>query len=115
MLGHTKESAGEDFHRARQRAELERILASLTESLRTSFPLRSLRRKVRGIQGNRRVLKDVPLDSIVGSMGRYDDFTRDFLPLRDQDKERWAKVEQLAKERPACRLSSFFKLEMSTS
>ena len=52
---------------------------------------------MRGIQGNRRVLKDVPLDSIVGSVGRYDDFTRDFLPLRDNDKERWAKVEQLAK------------------
>ena len=97
MLGHTKESAGEDFHRARQRAELERILASLTRKSANLLPFEEVRRKVRGIQGNRRVLKDVPLDSIVGSVGRYDDFTRDFLPLRDNDKERWAKVEQLAK------------------
>ena len=86
MLGHTKESAGEDFHRARQRAELERILASLTRKSANLLPFEDVRRKVRGIQGNRRVLKDVPLDSIVGSVGRYDDFTLDFLPLRDNDK-----------------------------
>jgi nucleotide-binding universal stress UspA family protein len=98
MLGRIKESAEEDFHRARQRAELERILAALTGRSANLLPFEEVRRQVRGVQGNRRILKDVPLDSIVGSVGRYDDFTRDFLPLRDSDKERWAKVEQLAKE-----------------
>jgi nucleotide-binding universal stress UspA family protein len=32
------------------------------------------------------------LDAIVGSVGRYQDFTRDFLPKKDSDEERWAKV-----------------------
>jgi nucleotide-binding universal stress UspA family protein len=37
-------------------------------------------------------LKEIPLDAIVGSVGRYDDFTRGFLPRRDSDEGRWAGV-----------------------
>jgi nucleotide-binding universal stress UspA family protein len=97
-MAQTKESAREHFHRARLRADLERIVGSMTGKSADLLSFEDVRRKVRGVRGNRRVLKDVPLDSIVGSVGRYEDFTRDFLPLRDSDKERWAKVEQLARE-----------------
>ena len=37
-------------------------------------------------------LQEVPLDAIVGSVGRAEDFTREFLPKRDSDAERWARV-----------------------
>jgi nucleotide-binding universal stress UspA family protein len=97
-MAQTKESAREDFSRARHRADLEKIVASLTGKSADLLSFEEVRKKVRGVQGNRRVLKDVPLDSIVGSVGRYEDFTRDFLPRRDSDKERWAKVESLANE-----------------
>jgi nucleotide-binding universal stress UspA family protein len=92
----TSQSAKEDFERARRRADLEKILGSVTGKSAELLPFEEVRKKVRGVRGSRRVLKDVPLDSIVGSVGRYEDFTRDFLPLRDSDKERWAKVELLA-------------------
>jgi nucleotide-binding universal stress UspA family protein len=39
-----------------------------------------------------RGLRDVPLDLIVGSVGRYGDFTRNFLPRKDSDEQRWARV-----------------------
>ncbi|MFZ0709983.1 MAG: hypothetical protein WAM53_08085 [Terrimicrobiaceae bacterium] len=94
----TQESAKEDFARARRRADLEKVVASLTGKSADLLSFEEVRQKVHGVRGNRRVLKDVPLDSIVGSVGRYDDFTRDFLPRRDSDKERWARVEMLAKE-----------------
>ena len=94
----TNESAKEDFLRARHRADLEKIVASLTGKSADLLSFEEVRKKVRGVRGNRRVLKDVPLDSIVGSVGRYEDFTRDFLPRRDSDKERWARVELLANE-----------------
>ena len=97
-MPHTKEAAIDDFTRARQRANLEEIVAALTGKSADLLSFEDVRKKVRGIRGNRRVLKDVPLDSIVGSVGRYEDFTRDFLPLRDSDKERWARVERLAKD-----------------
>jgi nucleotide-binding universal stress UspA family protein len=94
----TKESAKEDFALARRRADLEKVVASLTGKSANLLSYEEVRKKVRGVRGNRRVLKEVPLDSIVGSVGRYDDFTRDFLPRRDSDRERWAKVEMLARE-----------------
>lgn len=37
-------------------------------------------------------LQEIPLDAIVGSVGRSEDFTRDYLPKRDSDAERWARV-----------------------
>jgi nucleotide-binding universal stress UspA family protein len=37
-------------------------------------------------------LKEVPIDAIVGSVGRYSDFTRDFLPLIDEAETRWVRV-----------------------
>ena len=37
-------------------------------------------------------IQEIPLDKIVGSVARYKDFTRSFLPKRDTDQERWAGV-----------------------
>ena len=34
----------------------------------------------------------IPLEAIVGSVGRYGDFTRTFLPRRNSDAQRWAHV-----------------------
>ena len=46
-----------------------------------------------------RGVQDIPLDKIVGSVDRYDDFSRTFLPLNESDANRWARV-QLAVNRP---------------
>src|SRR4249919_1191990 len=97
-MAQSQESAKEDFVRARRRADLEKVVASLTGKSADLLSFEEVRQKVRGVRGNRRILKDVPLDSIVGSVGRYEDFTRDFLPRRDSDRERWAQVEFLANE-----------------
>jgi hypothetical protein len=37
-------------------------------------------------------LHEVPLEKIVGSVGRYREFTRDFLPKRATNQERWSRV-----------------------
>jgi hypothetical protein len=39
---------------------------------------------------------EVPLDAIVGSVGRYKAFTRKFLPLTNSLEERWVAVDALA-------------------
>ena len=45
-----------------------------------------------------RGLQDIPVKNIVGSTGRYEDFTRRFLPRRSgkRDKERWRNIYTLA-------------------
>jgi nucleotide-binding universal stress UspA family protein len=82
-----------DFRSARRRAFLEEILSRLsgksTELL--SFDQVRQQLKVRASQGQQ--LKEIPLDAIVGSVGRYRDFTRGFLPKGSVSQERWAGVQ----------------------
>jgi nucleotide-binding universal stress UspA family protein len=40
-------------------------------------------------------LQEIPVDAIVGSVNRYQDFNHNFLPLRDQDRQRWASVKAM--------------------
>lgn len=85
-------SAVEDFHRARDRAALRELLARLTGDSVQLLSYDEVRKSLRLQGGIERGLRDIPLDAIVGSVGRYSDFTRDFLPRRDVEPERWARV-----------------------
>ena len=85
-------SAVADFHRARRQATLQQILARLTGRSVDLLSYDEVRRKLQARQEGASRLKDIPLDAIVGSVGRYADFTRSFLPRRDSDQDRWARV-----------------------
>ena len=85
-------SAVLDFRRARRRAALEQIMARLTGRSAALLSYGEVHRKLKAHGGGRRELKEIPLDAIVGSVGRYADFTRSFLPRQDSDEERWARV-----------------------
>jgi nucleotide-binding universal stress UspA family protein len=85
-------SALRDFHEARRRAGLEAIMARLTGKSIDLFSYEDVQRKLKVKGTAERGLQDIPLDAIVGSLGRYSDFTRSFLPRRDSDQQRWARV-----------------------
>lgn len=40
-------------------------------------------------------IQTVPIDKIVGTENRFDDFDREFLPLKRQDRHRWARIHHL--------------------
>ncbi len=82
----------QDFRRARRQADLEVILARLTGRSTNLLSYEEVRKKLKGKKSSKRVLREIPLDDIVGSVGRYNDFTRSFLPRLDQDQTRWASV-----------------------
>lgn len=81
-----------DFRRARRKAALQEVLARLAGGRRDLLSYEQVRDKLRAKETPSWKLEDIPLDSIVGSMGRYKDFTRDFLPLERADEGRWARV-----------------------
>jgi len=85
-------SAKEDFRRARQKAALQEITARLTGKSTELLSYEEVARKLRAAGQAARGLREIPLDAIVGSVGRYVDFTRDFLPRQDSDEQRWADV-----------------------
>ena len=82
-----------DFRRARRRALLEQILSGLSGKSADLLSFDQVRQQLKIGGSQRRQLKEIPLDAIVGSVGRCADFTRSFLPQRDSDERRWARVE----------------------
>jgi nucleotide-binding universal stress UspA family protein len=84
--------AVEDFKQARQKANLEKILARFLKRETDLLSYEEVRSKLKATEGSKRELKEIPLDSIIGSVGRYTDFSRRFLPKFDEDMDRWTRV-----------------------
>jgi nucleotide-binding universal stress UspA family protein len=85
-------SAVQDFRTARRRATFERILSRLSGRSPDLLSYEEVRRKLHAIETPRHELREIPLSSIVGSLGRYNDFTRSFLPISESSRDRWARV-----------------------
>ncbi len=81
-----------DFQEARRRAALEDLKARLTGKSDDLLSYEAVHDLLQGEGSVSRGLQDIPLDAIVGSVGRYHDFTRSFLPRRESDQHRWANV-----------------------
>jgi len=62
------------------------------------LPYEEVRQMLRANTGSERGLQDIPIAAIVGSVSRYTDFTRNFLPRQDQDRSRWVKVKVAMEE-----------------
>ncbi len=88
-------SALDDFRRARHQADMELVVARLTGRSAELLSFEEVRRKLGAKADSTQELAEIPLDAIVGSVGRYADFTRSFLPRHDSDAERWARVEMV--------------------
>lgn len=84
-----------DYRRARQRAGLQEFFARVRGQPVELLSFDEVRSLLRATGETPRGLQDIPLDAIVGSVGRYGDFTRGFLPRGGTSPERWARVKSL--------------------
>lgn len=85
--------AVEDFYRIRRRANLRRFLRQMTRREDDELvAYEELRKHLTAVESSERRLEDVPLDAIVGSVGRYSDFTSEFMPKNNADRDRWVRV-----------------------
>lgn len=85
-------SAIQDFQSARQRAAVQEVLARFTGRSTQLLSYEDVAQKLKLRARTERGIQNIPLDAIVGSVGRYSDFTRTFLPRRNDDRDRWAGV-----------------------
>ncbi len=90
------QGAIQDFRRARRRASLEKVVAFLKGTSDELLSYEDVRKqlKVTGVSAGR--LREIPVNAIVGSVGRYKDFSRSFMPLNDSDESRWSKINAMA-------------------
>jgi hypothetical protein len=80
------------------KAFLESVMGMITGHNMHLLSFSEISHKLRLKQSIYRGLQDIPIENIVGSTGRYEDFTRHFLPRsRDKrNKERWRNIYTLA-------------------
>jgi nucleotide-binding universal stress UspA family protein len=84
-----------DFQSAHLRAKLQGVLARVTGRSNELLSYEDVASKL-NLQGRSdRGMRSIPVDAIIGSVGRYTDFTRTFLPRRAQDQQRWANVKAM--------------------
>jgi nucleotide-binding universal stress UspA family protein len=88
-------NALQDFNDARRKASIQEILARLSGRSNELLSYDEVAKKLKLNVRTERGVKDIPLKAIIGSVGRYTEFSRDFLPLKDEDKQRWASVKSV--------------------
>lgn len=84
--------AAEQFHRARRQAAVESLLARLSGESTDLLSYNEVVDKLRVSGQSPGGLRQIPVTAIVGSVSRYQDFTRTFLPLKEEDEDRWVSV-----------------------
>jgi nucleotide-binding universal stress UspA family protein len=71
---------------------MQQMMARLTGESADLLAYDDVCRAVKSSDGVKQGVREIPLDAIVGSVGRYQDFTRAFWPKNDSDEERWVRV-----------------------
>lgn len=82
----------DDFHRLRSKAALERFWAGIRGESLDLMPYDEVSSKLRAVSQTNIGVQQVPLENIIGSVNRTSDFDRNFRPLSDGDRSRWANV-----------------------
>lgn len=84
--------AQDDFERAYWRSMWRSLIARVTGRNNELLPFDAVRRSL-PYRGQRDLgLQTVSLDRIVGSVGRYRDFDRAFLPVQRETTDRWIRI-----------------------
>ncbi len=84
------------FQNARLRAFWHDFASFLRGKSAELLSFEEIRTRLRLREENYKGLQDIPLDRIVGSVGRYRDFNDQFLPRKNRMQERWSRVYAVA-------------------
>ncbi len=82
----------EYFRRARVQAFFRKILSLILGRANDLVAFNEVQRALRLSCSLKRGVHPVEIDQIVGSVDRYRDFDRQFLPTQDHTKERWKRL-----------------------
>lgn len=94
-MSQTDPTSTRDWERARRSAFVQDVLTAFTRRPAHLLPFEEVRQKLHLNNVQYLGLQDVPLDHIVGSVGRYHDFNRAFLPRQADLQHRWQRVDRL--------------------
>jgi nucleotide-binding universal stress UspA family protein len=83
----------QDFRSARNKSSLMEIFRRFTGESAELLSFDEVRQKLKAQISHKTELKEIPIDAIIGSVNRYQDFDRDFLPGKNITQDRWIQIE----------------------
>jgi hypothetical protein len=89
-----KEIANADFDRARNKQIVNDWLSTIRRRENELVPLQEITRRLRPEGESYRGMQEVPINKIVGSMDRWRDFDRAFLPRDRHTRSRWRRIDE---------------------
>ncbi len=89
--------AARNFQNARTSAFWQEAWALLTGKSIDLLSFEDVRQRLRLHDERYLGLQEIPIDKIVGSVGRYKDFTRSFLPRTNAIRSRWQRLDAMAR------------------
>lgn len=102
--------AHDDFDRARWKAFWRRVTTQITGKSNQLLPFDEVRGRL-PLKGQHYIgLRQVPIDKIVGSQGRYLDFDRAFLPVQNRTRDRWISIDMAHYNQVALPAVDLFKM-----
>lgn len=85
--------ARDDFNRARKNAFFSEIVRLFSRDREDLLSLHEVRDVLKPRSERYRGMQEIPIEKIVGSEGRYRDFTKQFLPKHEHLRNRWQSVD----------------------
>jgi hypothetical protein len=94
MSGHADRAAQIDYNKARRKVFWHKVLATLRGQSHELIPYDETKDRLRLSSQIYRGVRAISVDCIVGSLGRFRDFDRAFLPTQTHTRERWQRVDR---------------------
>ena len=95
-MNFAESQASEDFSKARNKAFFNEIQHFLSPEEAKLISLNDIKQIIKPSNETYVGMKVIPIDKIVGSEGRYNDFDNKFFPKKSLLKNRWAHVDEAA-------------------
>lgn len=87
-------SESKAFQKARSQARLEKLWSRLRGQPADLLCFPEVRDQLQARIDDGAEYGEIPLQAVVGSVERCSDYTRNFLPLKDGDQQRWTRMKQ---------------------
>ena len=89
-----RDQAEQDFTRARHRAWIQSLRTVVNPEACQLLSFHDIKKLLKPVREKYMGMKAVPIDSIVGSEDRYQDFSRHFFPKKEHLRQRWMSIDR---------------------
>jgi uncharacterized ParB-like nuclease family protein len=91
---HINETARADFQAALRKGFWHSVVGWITQSRSTLLPYDEIRKSLPLSNQHYIGMREIPIDQIIGSVSRYQDFDKAFLPLQTHTQGRWMSIDR---------------------